>query len=353
MLRTLVWEGGRQSDHGQAAGNGRFRELEDPSLISDFLATGTSLLWIDLTQPSHDELTLVADEFGLHPLAVEDATKHNQRPKIEEYDGFYFMVVFAIDAVDVTTAVTRAEPVRSLTLPSSWFTLHEVDLFVGERFLITVHREPLSFVEQALERWRHNSRAIHEGMGVLVYTLLDGIVDAYFPILDGIAERAQELEEALFAQDETSGETYDARRLFQLKRDLLQLRRIMAPERDALLVLARQEIPLFDRRVAVYFQDVYDHIARVTDAIDIYQDLLTNTLNSHLSLVSNTLNQVMKTLTSLTVILMVPTLIAGIYGMNFVFMPEVQWVYGYPLALVIMAAAAGALFIFFRRKGWI
>jgi magnesium transporter len=346
MLKTLVWEGYHRDLRGQIASNGHFKEVEDPRQIRQCLDSGDQLLWLDLTAPEPEELQLIAQEFNLHPLAVEDAGKGNQRPKIDEYETFYFMVVFAIDQI-----VEQEEGGRRVD--TGRFRIQEVDLFIGDRFLITVHRQPLAFVEQLTGRWRQNSQAIQEGIGVLVYTLLDGIVDAYFPVLDSIIERVEELEEVLFTGVVHEGRRYDMRSLFQIKRDLLNLRRVIAPERDALLVLSRQEIHLFDRKVAVYFQDVYDHVVRVTDAIDIYQDLLTNALESYLSLVSNNLNQVMKTLTSLTVILVVPTLIAGIYGMNFENMPELKWEFGYPFALSLMAFSVGALFVYFRRKRWL
>jgi magnesium transporter len=346
MLKTLVWEGYSRDLQGRATGNGHFKELEDPRQIKKCLDAGDQLVWLDLTDPSEDELQLIAREFSLHPLAIEDAGKGNQRPKIDDYETFYFMVVFALEQIKDEREDDRGGP-------SGRFRIQEVDLFIGERFLITVHRSPLPFLEIMRERWRRNSQAINEGIGVLVYTLLDGIVDAYFPVLDSIIERVEELEEVLFTGVVHQGRMYDMRSLFQIKRDLLNLRRVIAPERDALLVLARQEIHLFDRKIAVYFQDVYDHVVRVTDAIDIYQDLLTNALESYLSLVNNNLNTVMKTLTSLTVMLVVPTLIAGIYGMNFDHMPELHWTYGYPFALAMMAASAGGLFLYFRSKRWL
>ena len=273
MLKTLVWEGFHRDLQGQATSNGHFKELEDARQIRQCLAAGDQLLWLDLTAPEPDELELITREFGLHPLAVEDAGKGNQRPKIDEYDTFYFMVVFAIDQI-----MEEREENQGPAAPQGTgrFRIQEVNLFIGDRFLITVHREPLPFLEQLTGRWRQNSQAIQEGIGVLVYTLLDGIVDAYFPVLDSIIERVEELEEVLFTGVVHEGRRYDMRSLFQIKRDLLNLRRVIAPERDALLVLSRQELHLFDRKVAVYFQDVYDHVVRVTDAIDIYQDLLTN-----------------------------------------------------------------------------
>lgn len=347
MLTTHVWEGYHRTADGVIStnGKGQFREIQDPHEIKQCLDAGDQLIWLDLTAPTEDELKLIAEEFTLHPLAIEDAGRGNQRPKIDDYENFYFMVIFALENVMEERDGTQVATGR--------FRIQEVDLFIGERFLITVHRAPLPLVDEARERWRKNSQAISEGIGVLVYTLLDGIVDAYFPVLDSIIERVEELEEVLFTGVVHQGRTYDMRSLFQIKRDLLNLRRVIAPERDALLVLARQEIHLFDRKIAVYFQDVYDHVVRVTDSIDIYQDLLTNALESYLSLVNNNLNQVMKTLTSLTVMLVVPTLIAGIYGMNFDNMPELHWEFGYPFALLLMATSAGSLFVYFRRKRWL
>src|SRR5207249_4051061 len=141
--------------------------------------------------------------FSLHPLAVEDAAQHQQRPKIDDYDTFYLMVIFAIEAAEPIEGATtagdgRVARDRRTPLEASRFRIHEIDLFIGERFLITVHEAPLPFLDQMAERWRHNSRAINEGIGALLYTLLDSIVDAYFPVLDGIVERVSDLEERLF-----------------------------------------------------------------------------------------------------------------------------------------------------------
>ena len=362
MLKTLVWERAQADSAAPAPGgaaalngHGLFREVESADHLHDLVADERRLLWLDLVAPSADELRLVSQEFSLHPLAVEDAIKQQQRPKIDEYEHHYYMVVFAIEAVEHAERHREHRERRQTGQPiiPSNFRIREIDVFVGKRFLITVHQRPLPFFDDLLDRWRHNRGAIDEGIGVLLYTLLDGIVDCYFPILDDIVERVEALEESFFTDVVNQGKRYDMRSLFRVKRDLLRLRRVIAPERDVLLILARQEMHLFERDVAVYFQDVYDHVMRVTDAIDVYQDLLTNALESYLSLVSNNLNQVMKTLTSFTVILAAPTVIAGIYGMNFDNMPELHWTYGYPFALGLMLLSVLALFIYFRRKGWI
>ena len=160
-------------------------------------------LWLDLTAPTPEELRLIAEEFSLHPLAVEDAAEHSQRPKIDQYDGFYLMVVFAITGQrrggTPGTAPGRGAGAAQGHLAGARVRLHEIDLFIGERFLISVHQTPLPLFEALAERWRQNRRVLDEGIGVLVYTLLDAIVDAYFPILDGIVDRIEDLEEALFS----------------------------------------------------------------------------------------------------------------------------------------------------------
>jgi len=353
VITTLVWE--PQADG--RAGQEQVRELRDLAeleTISDLLAAGDRLIWLDLERPSPEELRLVAEEFGFHELAIEDAAARHQRPKIEAYDTFSFLVLYAaLPGPPEARPAGRAPAAAGAPpfLPST-FALHEISFFIGDRYLVTVHDAPVPYLAQSLERWRRNRRVIAEGIGVLLYSLLDGIVDGYFPILDQTVERVEEMEEALFVGVE-QGRPYDMRTLFKIKKDLLALRRVVVPARDVLLVLARQDLPLFDGRVSHYFQDVYDHVVRIVDAIDLYQDLLTNALESYLSLVSNQLNQVMKTLTALTVILMVVALVAGIYGMNFQVMPELGWRLGYAWALGLMAVLSGALFVYFRRKGWL
>lgn len=340
----------------------RVHVLEDPARISDCLADGKACVWVDLTDPTPEELHLIQEEFGLHPLAIEDAARQAQRPKIEEYDGTYFMVAFAIEPnAEVARgnekfgddAGSDPPPHRIGWLHGTPFHLHEVDLFIGRNFLITSHAVPLPTIDRVWNRWLAQPVSTEEGTGTISYRVLDATVDDYFPVLEGIVEEIEELEQRLFTMVHKGAKNEDLRSIFRIKRDLLKLRRILGPERDAMLLLNRSDMLLFDRKVSFYFQDVYDHIARLTDSIDGYQDMLTNALESYLSLVSNNLNEVMKTLTSMTVMFMVPTLIAGIYGMNFARIPEFDWEYGYPFALALMVGAVFATFMFFRRREWI
>lgn len=370
MIRTLVWRP-RDSDHpsdvhgiaqGLGLADGRVHALDDPLKISDCLLDPLVCVWLDLTAATADEFELLREEFSLHPLAIEDAIRQAQRPKLEEYDQTYFMVAFAIELNEEMVKVgdviplpdrLEPEPHRFGWLDGTPFHLHEVDLFIGRNFLITSHAVNLPVIDHVWARWQNHAGHDELGIGTVSYRVLDAIIDAFFPVLDGIVEEVEELEQRLFTQVQRGAKNDDLRSLFRIKRDLLQLRRVLGPERDAVLALSRGDIPIFDRRVSFYFQDVYDHIARLTDSLDVYQDMLTNALESYLSLVSNNLNEVMKTLTSVTVMFMVPTLIAGIYGMNFKFMPELEWEYGYLMALSLMIGSATGIFVYFRRRNWI
>jgi magnesium transporter len=226
----------------------------------------------------------------------------------------------------------------------------EVDLFVGKNYLVTVHDGSLAALAETAERWCRNVETLgNRGIGLLVYSLLDALVDGYFPCLDELGERVEELETAIFERARADQQE----EIFALKKDLLAIRRVLGPERDVMNVLVRRDAPVFEEGVAVYFQDVYDHILRVTDAIDTYRDLLSSALDAHLSVTSFHLNEVVRRLTASSIILMTVTLIAGIYGMNFANMPELDWTYGYPFALGLMIVTAGALGLLFKRIDWL
>ena len=185
--------------------------------------------------------------------------------------------------------------------------------------------------------------------GSCFYSLLDALVDEYFPVLDDIAERAEDLEEAIIL----AGQPILQAEILRIRRELLMIRRVAGPERDVMNVLVRRDPPLFGSKEIVYFQDVYDHLLRVTDSVDIYRDMLSSVLDANLSMVSYTLNVVVKRLTSSSIILMSISIVAGIYGMNFVFMPELDWRWGYPFALGLMVLIAAAEVAIFRRIDWL
>jgi len=306
------------------------------------LVDGDDIIWLDVEAPSKEEIQQLATTFKIHPLAVEDITKAHQRAKIDIYDDFYFLVFFDIDYIEEGNLLDE----------------HELAIVVGKDFLLTIHQEPIEEIAEVATRFRRNAKEIERGLGVLLYSLLDTIVDHYFPVLDQIGERIEELETQVI--EFSNGEnTAGIRDIFSLKRELIHLRRQIAPQRDATAVLARRELPLISEATGVYFQDLYEHVLRVTDAIDVYRELLSGVFDAYLSVnsnklatASNNLNAVMKRLTSYSIILMSVTLIAGIYGMNFDNMPELQWRLGYPFSLGLMLVVAGTLALIFKRERW-
>ena len=306
------------------------------------LVDGDDIIWIDAEAPGDDEVRHLAEKFKIHPLAIEDIAKAHQRPKVDIYDDFYLLVFYDIDYVEEGDLLDE----------------HELAIVIGKNYLLTVHHDPIEEIAEVATRFRRNSTEIEGGIGVLLYSLLDTIVDHYFPVIDRIGERIEELEGEVVERGGTAGggAMHD---IFSLKRELIHLRRQIAPERDATAVLARRELPIVSETSGVYFQDLYEHVLRVTDAIDVYRDLLSGVLDSYLSvnsnnlaIAANNLNSVMKTLTSYSIILMGVTLIASIYGMNFDVMPELHWRFGYPLALGLMVVVALSLGLYFKRKDW-
>jgi magnesium transporter len=300
--------------------------------ISDILERGQGLLWIDVIEPTEHDIRLLAEEFAFHPLAIEDATRRHQRPKVDFYDDFLFIVFYAIELRD-----GRPQPV-------------EIALFAGKNYLVTIHDGSLPVFDETAKRLCDDTHCAGlRNVGLLVYTVLDATVDGYFPVIDEISDRIEDLETGIFEHYDTQTQ----QSIFTLKKDLLAVRRVLAPERDVMNVLVRRDVPVFGDEPIVYFQDVYDHILRVLDAVDTYRDLLSSALDLHLSVTSNRLNQIMKRLTASSILLMSVTLIAGIYGMNFDFMPELHWRLGYLWALGLMLLVGGTLFTIFRRQDWL
>jgi magnesium transporter len=303
--------------------------LEDLSELSTHEQT---TIWIDVVDPTPDEIARIGEEFHFHPLALEDVARGGQRPKVDQYDDYQFIVFYG------------------LTSQNERITTHEVDIFLAKHCMVTFHKSDLPVMAQIAERWRTNAAALgNQGVGFLLHSVLDSLVDGYFPVLDDIAERADTLEESLIL----AGQPTLQAEILRLRRELLMIRRVAGPERDVMNVLIRRDPPLFGRKEIVYFQDVYDHLLRVTDTVDIYRDMLSSVLDANLSMVSYTLNVVVKRLTSYSIILMSISIIAGIYGMNFVFMPELDWRFGYPFALGLMVLIASVEVGIFRRIGWL
>src|ERR671916_1427294 len=290
--------------------------LED---LSEFTTHEQSTLWIDVVDPTPDEISRIGERFQFHPLSLEDVARGGQRPKVDQYDGYQFIVFYGLTSENMVVAT------------------HEVDIFLAKHLMVTFHKSDLPVITETAQRWRMNAATLGtHGVAFLLHSVLDSLVDGYFPVLDDIAERADALEESIIL----AGQPTLQAEILRLRRDLLMIRRVAGPERDVMNVLLRRDPPLFNRKEVVYFQDVYDHLLRVTDTIDVSRDMLSSVLDANLSMVSYTLNMVVRRLTSYSIILMSISIIAGIYGMNFVFMPELDWRWGYPFALGLMVLIA-------------
>lgn len=302
--------------------------------LSTVISQPDSLVWIDLVDPTDADYKLLAQEFDFHPLALEDAQKEGQRPKLDQYPTFIFIIFYAVQVTNDVRA----------------FSTQELALFVGANYLVTVHRQPVPALEEVASRWRQNASNLQgKGVAILLYSVLDTIVDGYFPILDEVAERIDAMEEAIFNRAGKGA----LQTLFQHRKNLLALRRVIAPERDLTGILVRRDLELLGPATAVYFQDVYDHVLRVTDALDTYRDLLAGALDAYLSVVSNNLNQVMRTLTAWSIILMSVTLIASVYGMNVALWPTNGSILAGIFSLTLMGAIGAALFVLFKGIDWI
>ena len=235
-----------------------------------------------------------------------------------------------------------AEPDRS-------FDLGELHLFAGPGYVVSVRWQAASSREGIEARFRQHPDAVATTPGSLVYAILDAVVDGYFPLIDRLSDQIEDLEDRILAGGKVAG---TLRPILDLKRELLELRRTLSPQRDVANALLRRDLPLVDDASAPYFQDLYDHLVRVLDQLDLQRDLLASALEANLSVTSNNLNAVMKRLTAFTVIIMLPTLIAGIYGMNFHFMPELSWPLGYAFAVGAMAVVMIGAAIFFKGNDW-
>ena len=303
-----------------------------PGELSVRLKDPEQVVWIDLADPGPADFDFLRREFGFHQLALEDASHHNQRPKVDEYDGFYFLVIYTVSQAS-----------------SSIFS-RELDIFLGRNYIVTVHDGEVLEVGETQKRWANNPTGLAtKGAGELLYVLLDAIVDQYFPIIDNLTDRVDDLEEAIFSG--TNHQTLSE--IFTLRKEMMQLRRIIAPAREAVNTLLRRDIPVIDGALFVYYQDVYDHMVRIIEQVDTLRDLLNGALDGHLAMTSNKLNQTMQRLTAWTIILMSMALIAGIYGMNFESMPELHWSVGYLWSLGLMAFIATLLYGAFKRSRWL
>ena len=333
LTLNILHEGGRVTrEYSQAALQAALR---DPSCV----------FWLDMLKPTDEEIALLDDVFGFHPLAIEDTINYAQRPKIESYNhvgdactsGYFYMVFHGPDLE------TFREKLRT----------KELDLFVSSRYLVTVHEEEMKSVLTVLNKVANDPRRVMErGTDVLLYMILDYMVDHYDPILDYLEESLDALEERSVGDPQPAVLAEIATK----KRELLNLRRVVGPQREVIAQLTRGDVPFIREGTRIFFRDVSDHLVRVVELVELYRDLVLGARDMYLSSISNRLNVIMKTLTVITVTALPLTVVTSFYGMNFD-IPEFNWLLQHRLgfwgSMVLMLSLIASLLAVFRKRGWL
>jgi magnesium transporter len=310
------------------------RKLADipVSEISSYIARPDCFVWVAVKDPEPDELAVMQQEFGLHELAVEDAQHGHQRPKIEEYNGSLFIVLHLVER------------------GNGELNVGEVAIFAGDKYVLSVRSRAERGFTDVRARCEQEPELLRHGSGYVLYALMDAVVDRYFPILDGIESAIEDIEEHIFAE-QPDRDQIEA--LYCAKRQLMTLKHATEPLLEASAKLFGGRVPHLCTALQDYFRDVYDHLLRLNQAIDSLREMVTTGISVTISLISIQENAVTKQLASYGALIAVPTLIAGVYGMNFQNMPELSWFWGYPFALLLMTGTDIYLFYRFRKAKWL
>ena len=292
-----------------------------------------SFAWIGLYEPTEDEFDAVRREFQLHELAVEDAINAHQRPKLEVYGEMLFLVLKTARYADSEEVVDFGE----------------ILVFLGDGFIITVRHGEATALHDVRESVEGNPELLQHGPGAVLHAIVDRVVDDYVPALEGLRVDIEEVENDVFSPERRSS----AQRIYFLKREVLQFTRATAPLVDPVNRLAQGRYDQVHEKVHPYFRDVDDHLVRVHEQLEAFSDLLTSVLSANLTQVTVQQNEDVRKISAAVALIAVPTMIAGIYGMNFDHMPELGWQYGYPLVVGVMVTVCGALYGYFKRAGWL
>lgn len=306
----------------------------DPAAISDRLADGDCVVWLDLEAPDESELALLADEFGLNALAVEDATHEHQRPKVDRYDTHVFISVYGVQLVADTSELRTSE----------------LAVFASDRWLITVRKNGGFDMGQVLDRWDATAHLSPAGVGWLLHGLLDAVVDGHFAAVDGLDDCVEAIEARLFI--DTPEPVAVQRRTFEVRKTLVGFRRLTLPMREVLNTLLRRDLGFATGEMVPYYQDVYDHVLRVTEWTESLRDLVTTIQDSNLQVQSNRLNEIMRSLTAYAAVFGAVAAITGFFGQNLPY-PGFGHTSGLITMGVLLFVAVVGLTAFFRRRGWL
>jgi len=312
--------------------NGRKRADIARNEISEYLKRPGCFVWVALYEPELGELEAMQEEFGLHELAVDDAQTGHQRPKIEEYGDSLFVVLHTVE------------------LEGKELRVGEVDVFAGANYILSVrHRTKRGFAD-VRARCEREPELLRHGSGFVLYALMDAVVDRYFPVVEALETEFENLEDQIFGGGLAR---QNIESLYALKQKLMILKHAAGPLLDSVGKLYGGRVPQVCVGTQEYFRDVYDHLSRINQTIDTIRDSVTTAMAVSLSLIQLQNSEMTKRLASYAALVAVPTMIAGVYGMNFDYMPELKWTFGYPLAVGAMVAIDAWLFYKFRKAGWL
>jgi magnesium transporter len=302
--------------------------------ISDFLQQADTVVWLDLCEPDQEDLAVVSEEFGLHPLAVEDAIQEHERPKLDRYQDHAFLTAYAVSLDPATGRLQKSE----------------LAAFITPRALITVRKDPTFDIQGVMERWDGSADLAGHGVGFLLWGLLDFIIDGHFATVQQLDEALEGLEDLLFDERPHSAEVQ--RRSFEVRKSLVVLRRLVLPMREVVNSLLRRDLGLVDEAMGPYFQDVYDHVLRATEWTESLRDLVSTVLETNLTIQGNRQNAIMKKVTSWAAIIAVPTAVTGFYGMNVPY-PGFGRPSGAMTSTVLIVILSGGLYLLFKRLDWL
>jgi len=309
----------------------------DKREISEYLKRPGGFVWVALREPSEAELEEMREEFDLHPLAVEDASHGHQRPKIEEYGDSLFCVM----------TITELTPTDELRLG-------EMNVFVGRNYILSIRQGTERGFQEVRARCEREPELLRYGSGYVLYALMDAVVDRYFPVLDSIEMELEAIESQLFqgpGEGVTVRENIEA--LYFVKQKLTTLKHATAPLMEYSGKLYGGRVPQVCSGLGEYFRDIYDHLTRLNQSIDSARDTVTTAIQVNLAMITIGENEVTKRLAAYAALVAVPTMIAGVYGMNFEHMPELKWAWGYPFSIALMVVIDVGLWFRFRKAGWL
>jgi magnesium transporter len=324
QARTRVYQDGKLTAEGFP--------VDD---ISEYLVDDSAVIWLDLLAPDRADLAVLSEEFGLHPLAIEDAVHAHERTKIDRYHSHLFLAAYAVH-LDSSTGE---------------LAMSEFGAFVTSRAVITVRKDDGVNIDSVLAYLDGSPDLATEGVGYLLHGLLDNIVDGYFSAVQSLDDEIEKLEDLLFAEASRDQGAVQ-RRSFELRKSLVLFRRVVLPMREVVNTILRRDLHIVTERLQPYYQDVYDHVLRATEWTESLRDLVTTILETNLTVQSNRMNVITKKVTSWAAIIAVPTFITGFYGMNVPY-PGFGRTVGLEVSFAVMLIAAAVLYLVFKRKDWL